>query len=438
MNFRRKINIPEDWKMYSLNDTKLNESNSFVDGPFGSCLKTSDYTESGIPVIQLNNIGINEFIHNKMNFTSKEKFEELERAQSFPGDIIIAKMAHPVARCCILENDIPQLVISADCIKLKVNQNFSSKFLLHMINSTLIMNITSSFATGTTRLRINLSELKKVLFPCPPSKIEQESISQILDNINEFIKKQEEKIHQIQELKKGQMQKLLTKGIKKRKTKKVEGLFCQDENIPEDWDYLPLEKLGLNDKTAIRMGPFGSNLKKEELVKDGILTLWIENIVNNEFELDYKQYITEKKFQELKGFQVKPDDVLITMMGTIGRVAIVPKNIGKAIITSHLLKISLNQSKCLPEYLYYFLQSNFIFRQTLRESRGVVMGGLNTKIIKSLWIKVPPIPEQEAIISILSNLDNLLKHEKKIKGKVIDIKKGLEQNLLTGKIRVTI
>ena len=126
------------------------------------------------------------------------------------------------------------------------------------------------------------------------------------------------------------------------------------------------------------------------------------------------------------------------MMGTIGRVAIVPKNIGKAIITSHLLKISLNHSKCLPEYLYYFLQSNFIFRQILRESRGVVMGGLNTKIIKSLWIKVPPIPEQESIISILLNLDNLLKHEKDYKENILDIKKGLEQKLLTGKIRVAI
>ena len=59
-------------------------------------------------------------------------------------------------------------------------------------------------------------------------------------------------------------------------------------------------------------------------------------------------------------------------------------------------------------------------------------------IIKSLWIKVPPIPEQESIISILLNLDNLLKHEKDYKENILDIKKGLEQKLLTGKIRVAI
>jgi type I restriction enzyme, S subunit len=212
--------------------------------------------------------------------------------------------------------------------------------------------------------------------------------------------------------------------------KSIDGLFHQKEKVPEEWDYVELEKL-TDEKSAIRMGPFGSSLKKEELVGKGIMTLWIENVVNNEFSWDYKQYITKEKFEELRGFEVKPDDVLITMMGTIGRVAIVPKDIGTAIITSHLLKITLDQKKCLPKFLYYFLQSYFIHRQLLRESRGIVMSGLNTKIIKSLLIKVPKLPEQKKIALILSNIDELIQKQQQVIEQTQKLMKGQMQKLLT-------
>ena len=218
--------------------------------------------------------------------------------------------------------------------------------------------------------------------------------------------------------------------------KSVDGLFHQKEKIPEEWDYVELEKL-TDEKSAIRMGPFGSSLKKEELVGKGIMTLWIENIVNNEFSWDYKQYITKEKFEELRGFEVKPDDVLITMMGTVGRVAIVPKDIGTAIITSHLLKITLDQKKCLPKFLYYFLQSYFIHRQLLRESRGIVMSGLNTEIIKSLLIKVPKLPEQKKIALILSNIDELILKQQQVIEQTQKLMKGQMQKLLTKGINHT-
>lgn len=216
--------------------------------------------------------------------------------------------------------------------------------------------------------------------------------------------------------------------------KLVESIFQQFEEIPNYWEFCTLQKLEKN-KKSIRMGPFGSSLKKEELVDSGIMTLWIENIVKNEFSWEYKQYITEKKFQELKAFKVEPDDVLMTMMGTIGKVAIVPKDIGDAIITSHLLKITLDEKKCLPNYLYYFLQSHFVYRQLIRESRGVVMGGLNTEIIKNLLIKVPPIPEQEKIISILSKIDLSIKKQQQVIKETQELKKSQMMKLLTSGIK---
>ena len=219
--------------------------------------------------------------------------------------------------------------------------------------------------------------------------------------------------------------------------KNKHSLYGKIGKIPETWEFLNLNSLiPLEDKTAIKMGPFGSDLKKHELLNEGeIKTLWIENIVENKLNLDYKKYITKKKYQELKNFTVKENDVVLSMMGTVGRVAIIPKDIGTAIITSHLLKITLDQKRCLPVFLQYYFLSDFARNQINRESRGIVMQGLNTGIVKSLKIALPPLKEQQKIALILSNLDKLIQKTEQIIEQTQRLKKGLIQRLLTKGIK---
>ena len=174
--------------------------------------------------------------------------------------------------------------------------------------------------------------------------------------------------------------------------------------IPDNWKWTTVENVAQKEKGSIRMGPFGSQLKKAELTDKGIRVLWIENVVKNEFEYKQGKFITEKKYEQLKGFTVTPDELLITMMGTIGRVAIVPDDIGRAIISSHLLRIRLDNQLCEPKYMKYFILSNNAKRQMDKKSRGVVMKGLNTKIIKSIVFPLPPFAEQGRIVNKLEEL----------------------------------
>ena len=212
----------------------------------------------------------------------------------------------------------------------------------------------------------------------------------------------------------------------------IKSVFGKELENPNEWEYSQLENIVSKHKGSIRMGPFGSSLKKHELLDKGkIKTLWIENIVKNRFSLEYKKFISEEKYKDLESFTVKPYDVLITMMGTLGRVSIVPSDIGTAIISSHLLKITLDMKKMIPGYLFYYLLSNHTSRQLIRESRGIVMGGLNTSIIKSLLITVPSKKEQEKITSILSDIDNLLDFYFECIQTTKNLKKALMQQLLT-------
>ena len=215
--------------------------------------------------------------------------------------------------------------------------------------------------------------------------------------------------------------------------KKIKWLFGKEIKIPEEWACIILDRLTpLNEKSSIRMDPFGSSLKKHELLDSGkIKTIWIENIVNDKFVWKYQKFITEEKYVQLEGFTIKPNDLLITMMGTLGKIAIVPSDIGTAIISSHLLKITPESKKLISKFLYHFLKSQFIQKQIIREAHGLVMGGLNTGIIKKLLINTPPINEQQKIASILSGVDALIESTQKVIEKTERLKKGVMQYLLT-------
>lgn len=161
---------PKKWRCMAMREL----ATTFSDGPFGSNLKSSHYTEHGVRVIRLQNIGVGEFADDDRAYISDKHFSTLKKHACHPGDVLVGTLGEPNLRACIQPEWLPVALNKADCVQIRPNEQVANAtFIAALLNQPSTERMAQELIVGQTRLRISMGRLRGLEVPVPPIELQQ-------------------------------------------------------------------------------------------------------------------------------------------------------------------------------------------------------------------------------------------------------------------------
>lgn len=421
--------IPEDWEVRKLDNIAKRFSGHTPNK------KKQDYWNGDIPWISLKDTKKldNRYINETTDYTTKIGIKN-SSAILLPENTVVISRDATIGKVGITRRS---MATSQHFINYVCSNKLSNFYLYYYLfyNKPKLVSI----AVGSTIKTIGLNFFKSFNIPIPPIK-EQQKIASILSSVDEHSDEVDGMIEDLKKLKKGLMQKLLTgkytlengKLVKTREFKKTRlGM------IPKHWEVKDLEEcFKFENGKAFYTEGYSTKGKK-------VIDLMNISSYGTFQELDNKQkYISEKIYNKYNKFQLSTENLIMAMsdmsakLWILGKTAIIPKN-NTYILNQRIGKLTPYAFMNL-KYSNYATNSNYFLKQLKREAKGTAQYYVNTSDIKKSRIYIPPLKEQQKIASILSTIDTRIEIYKEEKESIKQLKKGLMQQLLTGKKRVKV
>lgn len=296
-------------------------------------------------------------------------------------------------------------------------------------------------AANLGRWRLPRENFVKIAIPCPPVELQRKIVDEIaakVSKVDALIANQQAQIAKLKQYKQSLVTEIVTKGLNPGAQMRDSGLEWIGQ-IPQNWVVTRIKYIIDNSDFGIKCGPFGSALTGKVIYNGEILVYGQWNIVNGDFFIR-RNTISKDDYESLTSYKVEPNDVLVSMMGTIGKCAIVPQDIALGIMDSHVIKIRLNTDVILPSFFQYVYDKDNsfeVFEYFTRKKKGFIMDGLNTSVIKNAYFVLPPLEEQQKMVAFLNEKCTTIQRLIEIKQDKIEklnqYKKSLIYEYVTGK-----
>ena len=423
--------IPEDWDTIFISDGfKLKTGGT----PSRTQPRYFDGNIYWVTSTDLNRSSITSTLEN-----ISEDAKEITRLEIFQkGTFVIAtyglEAAETRGKCGILNITA---TINQACLAFIPTGKITTKFLFYFYLK-YGEQIAFNYAQGTKQQNLYPAIVGKIPIIKPPMP-EQQKIASILSGVDALIESTQKTVEKTKRLKKGLMQKLLTKGISHTKFKKIKSLFNKYENIPKEWEIRTFEQLF----EFLRTGT-NSRSDLEECGEIGYIhygdihTKWNSVL---DCSLEEIPFIATYKVEKLP--LLEEGDLIIADASEDHEgsgASILLKNVKNRKIVSGLHTIALrSQDKNIsPEFKRYLVSIKFVKNQIIAYVSGISVYGLSKNNLKIVKIPLPSFTEQQKIASILSGVDAYIQKNQQYKERLEKLKKGLMQKLLTGQIRVKV
>jgi len=337
----------------------------------------------------------------------------------YNGDILFGKL-RPYLRKYYM-TDFNGVCVTEILVLTKKKSN--NKFCYYSLQQDNFIEYINSKTFGTKMPRTSWNDIKEYPVCIPPLK-EQQKIAEILSSVDTQIDDTDKFIEKTKELKKGLMQRFLTKGIGHTEFKMTEV-----GDIPMEWEVKKISDI-CNVNGGKRL-PKGYQLIDD---KNKNPYIRVADMHNGGISLEDIKYVPNEAVNSIKNYTISKDDLFISVAGTLGIVGKVPECLDGANLTENADKLC--DIKINKDFLMRVLQSDLIQKIIDSEKTSNAQPKLALTRIKEFLIPIPEKEEQEKIANILISVDTQIEDYENKKTKLEELKKGLMQKLLTGKIRV--
>ncbi|MCF8010938.1 MAG: restriction endonuclease subunit S [Clostridiales bacterium] len=404
--------IPVDWEVDYIDKVAKRFSGHTPDK------KKTAYWDGNIPWISLKDLHRldKRYINETEDYTTQEGINN-SSAVILPQETVVLSRDATIGKVGITGRE---MATSQHFINYVCNDNLYNMYLYCDFYYRKPMFERLSIGSTIKTLGLGFFDSLKIVLPPLP---EQKKIADILSTVDQQIEQTDALIEKTKELKKGLMQKLLTKGIGHTELKKTEV-----GEIPVEWEVKIIKEV-----CATTSGSTPSRRRKD-YYKNGIYP-WIKTgELYAKYIYDTEEKINDKALNETSVELLPEDSVIMAMYGaTIGQLSIIKV---KATTNQACCAIQAKSDDIEHEFIYY----NLIFNRfrLIQMSAGGAQPNISQQIIKEFKIAIPPKSEQKKIADILSEIDQQQNYYESKKQYLQQLKKGLMQKLLTGKTRVKV
>jgi type I restriction enzyme M protein len=398
--FRKLHKIAEQREASTLAEIAI----KMVDGPFGSQLLRKDYVEKGIPFLRVQNVKENYIDLNDIVYINQEAHERIKRSAFKPGDIVITKTGW-LGIAAVLPKTFLEWNIRGDLAGIRLKSDINPYYAVIFLNSKFGRNLISQQASGSTRPRVILKNLKKVPILFPPRQIQDKIVSlmdeayrvkkeketdaeRILNSIEEYVlKKLDIKLPKITDERTFTVTAAALKG----------GRFDPFGYQPQ---YVLLGKAMDKAKYPIAtleelLVSIVNGLDARKFIETGTKYLRVSNIKPDEIDETDIKFVGLTLDGITKDIRLKPEDVLLTRKGTFGTSAVIKDKVDY-IISSEIMRLRFKKG-INPFFFSLINNCSFVQEQYKQKAVGAIMGSLSQEVIGTIRFPFPPPLVQEKI-----------------------------------------
>ena len=379
--------LPSGWAWATFEDLLAVEKRPITDGPFGSKLATRHYTTSGARVIRLQNIGDGVF-RDEEAFISEDYFEQLCDHEVRPGDMLLASLGEELPRVCIAPDLGVPAIVKADCIRARIHPQIDIRWVLYALMAPPTRDWATSRIKGVGRPRLGMTGIRQIPLPIPPLVEQRRIVATIEYHLSRLVSSEAS----------------ILSSLRRAKMLRLRFLANCVTAADQTWNKYHLGQV----VESVRNGMYVS---RPGVKPDGIAILRIGSVRALQLNIADIRY-SGKAFDEVNqgDYLLQPGDLLFTRYNGnpeyVGACAVVPDGIEPLTYPDKLIRVRVNNSCALPEFLALTCsagEARAAIRGAVKTTAG--QAGISGRELRSVPVRLPTLDEQKYRVQAFTEHD---------------------------------